>query len=196
MAFIDVSQLIMHYRYAALVPGVLLFGPATSIVAGFLIRTGYIDLLPTCLTLAGGELASDVVWYWLGRRYGHSFVGRFGRYFGINDETVSKAKRVFHLYHDWIIFISKLTAGFGFAPAIFFTAGLSHVPFRRYMVLNVAGQIVWTGGLLAVGYFLGHLYSQIGSTIEKVLSIGFILFVLVALFAFARFMRGRLERVQ
>lgn len=178
--------LLATYKYVIMAPAALLFGPIVSLASGFLVRLGVVALLPSCIALAAGELTGDVLWYWLGIRYGERFVGRFGHHFGITEERLTSAKELFHRYHDPIILISKLTAGFGFAPAIFFTAGLSRVHFGRYMALNIAGQIVWTTVLIALGYSIGHLYAQVGTVIGRVFFAAFVILVLAAVVAFAR----------
>ena len=191
MAFIEISQLIMQYRYVAMVPGALVFGPAISIVAGFLVRLGYIELIPAALALAAGELTGDIVWYWLGKRWGEPFALRYGRYVGISASSLSSVKTMYDRYHDIILFISKITSGFGFAPAVLFAAGIARVPFRRYMIFNMAGQVFFTGMLLALGYFFGHLYLQVTGVFEKILIFALAVAVLMLLVGFGRYLRSR-----
>jgi membrane protein DedA with SNARE-associated domain len=185
------TALILKYRYVILVPGAMTIGPLVSLVAGALIRFGTLDLAPTAACLMGAELFGDILWYWAGVHFGDSFVSRFGRFVGITAQRVASVKRLYHTHHDTIILVSKLTAGFGIAPAIFFTAGLSRVPFKRYMMLNVVGQIVWTSTMLAIGYFLGHYYLAFNSTLDRIFLIGTTLLVLAALFGFGRFLLNR-----
>ena len=64
------------------------------------------------------------------------------------------------------------------------TAGMVRIPFRRYITINIVGQFIWTGFLIGVGYFFGHLYAEIHSIIGKVfIGILFVLFI----FAFIRY---------
>ena len=188
-----IINLLLAYKYALMAPAAFLLGPTVSLLSGFLLRLGYVELVPTWLALAAGELLGDVLWYWLGRRYGDSFVAKFGRYVGITEHTLGSVKRMFNRYHDAIIFFSKLTAGFGLAPAIFFTAGLSRVSFRRYMALNVAGQILWTSGLLAAGFFAGNIFASVDSVFGKIFSAIVVVLVLLALFGFGTYLKKRAE---
>lgn len=186
--------LIAEYTYLIIAPAAMLLGPVVSLIAGVLLRLDAIALIPTCLALAAGELGADVLWYWIGRRYGDSFVGRFGRYFGITERSIASATELFNKHHDIIIFTSKLTAGLGFAMVVLFTAGLSKVPFRRYMMLNIAGQFLWTSGLLSIGYFLGHIYLKVENTFEKIALFALVALVLVSLFGFSRYLRGGVHK--
>ena len=184
------ASLVSEYSYFIMAPAIFIFGPIVSLAAGILLRLDVIHLVPTCLALAAGELTADVLWYWVGRRYGESFVGRFGRYFGITPASITYAKELFAKHHDVIIFTSKLTAGFGFAVLILFTAGLSRVPFRRYMMLNIAGQFLWTAGLLSIGYFLGHIFLKVNDVFEKMALIALVALILLSLLGFGRYLRG------
>ena len=176
-------------------PAVFLLGAPVGLVAGFLLRLDVLDVIPTCLALAVGELGADVMWYWLGFRYGETFVARFGRHFGITPSSIVYAKELYSRHHDIIIFTSKLTAGLGFATLILFTAGLSRVPFRRYMALNVAGQFLWTAGLLSVGYFLGHIIVDVSNVFEKMALIALLLVLVVSIFGFGKYLRSYFTNV-
>ena len=183
------TALLAKYTYVIMAPAAFALGPIVSLTAGVLLRLDIISLVPTCLAIAAGELGGDVLWYFLGRRYGELFAQRFGRYFGITDTSVSSVKRLFANHHDLILFTSKLTAGLGFAPVVLFTAGMSKIPFRRYMMLNISGQFLWTAGLLSIGYFLGHIYLKVGNIFEKTALLALAALLLLSLIGFAKYLR-------
>lgn len=189
----SVLQLLAQYRYEFLVPGALFIGPLVSLTAGVLIRLGVLDLSMTATVLMTTELLGDVFWYWVGNRWGDGFVRRFGRYVGITAELVARVRALYEIHHDKIIVISKLTAGFGFAPAIYFTAGLARVSFSRYMVINIGGQVVWTSAMLAIGYYLGHFYLQFNGALDRVFFIAFVLVIFGIMIGFGRYLWGKLS---
>lgn len=193
---LELMVLVAQYKYALMVPAVVIFGPTVSLVAGALLRLDVLSLLPTCIALAGGELGGDMLWYWLGKRYGDSFVQKFGKYVGISESRTLLVKSMYGKYQDSILFTSKLTAGFGFAPAVLFTAGFSEIPFGRYMAINVIGQVIWTTALLSIGYFLGHLYAQIGSIFEMSAFIALIIIFLAIFVGFNRYAQSALSGKQ
>ncbi len=190
----SVLQLLAQYKYEFLVPGALLIGPLISLTAGVLIRLGVMDLWTTAFILMATELLGDVFWYWVGDLWGEGFVRRVGHFIGITEARVHVIRRLFHVHHDKIIIISKLTAGFGFAPAIYFTAGLSHVPFRRYMGINIAGQIVWTSAMLGTGYYLGHFYLQVNGALERMFFIAGVVVMFAAVAGAGQYLWSRLMR--
>src|SRR3989344_2863271 len=94
------AELITEYTYLIMAPAIFVFGPLVSLAAGVLLRLDVVSLVPTCLALATGELFSDVLWYWVGRKYGESFVARYGRFVGITRRSVTAAKTLFSTHHD------------------------------------------------------------------------------------------------
>lgn len=185
------AELITEYSYFIIAPAVFVLGPMVSLLAGVLLRLEVISLVPTVLALAAGELAADILWYWLGYRYGDSFVRRYGRYFGITFSSVAYAKDLFTHYHDLIIFSSKITSGLGFGAVIMFTAGLSRVPFRRYMMLNIVGQFLWTAAMLSIGYFLGHIFLKVNDVFEKMALFALVVILFISIVGFSRYIRSQ-----
>jgi membrane-associated protein len=166
-------------------------GPIISLIGGFLLKAGVLYFLPTYLCLMAGELVGDVMWYWLGYRWGHPFIKYFGKYFSIDIKKVEAMKKVFQKYHNSILLASKLTTGLGFAPLVLFTAGLSKVSFRRYMALNGFGQIFWSAGLILVGFALGNLYIAVGAKLDLLSIIATSIVIFLLFLGFGKYL-GRL----
>jgi membrane protein DedA with SNARE-associated domain len=187
---IDLMALLLEYKYVVMAPAAAILGPSVSLVAGVLLRLEVLALAPTVLALAIGELSADIVWYWLGKKYGESFVHKYGKFVHVSKASIERAKALFSRHSDVIIFTTKLTAGLGFGIPVMFTAGLTGVPFKRYMMLNIAGQFVWTTGLLSIGYFLGHIYVDIGNVFEKMALVALLIVIVLSLFGFAKYLRS------
>lgn len=175
---------IIKYKYLILIPAGFLEGHIVSLIAGFLSHLGYLHPILAGLCIATGNLLGDIALYWLGYHKGEAFIRRKGSYLGITEPLVEKGRILFHKHKGWILMISKLTNGFGFAIAILFSAGVAHIPFRTFMLWNVIGEFLWTGLLISIGYFFGTLYTTVGSLITKV-SIG-VVFAVILVFLFIR----------
>jgi membrane-associated protein len=188
------TALIAQYRYVFLVPAALVWGMLVCMLAGVAVRVGTLELVPAYAAVMAGELTGDMIWYWIGYRWGEGFARRFGRYVGIDRRHIEKAKELFERYNQRILISSKLTTGFGFAIPILFTAGMSRMSFWAYMRANIFGQFFWSGGLIAVGYFFGDLYLRVNNVFEKmtVVSVAFILIVLGL--GFAKYVGHRMLR--
>ena len=160
--------LLIQYRYLILLPIAIVEGPIVTIIAGFLCFQGHLSILPVYGIVILGDLIGDVLWYYVGYWYGYRFVKKYGKRFGLQEEKIHILEEKFHKYKHPILFFSKITNGLGFALAVLFTAGLVKIPFWRFMTINFFGQFIWSGALLAIGYFFGNVYSTVSSIQEKI----------------------------
>ena len=79
--------------------------------------------------------------------------------------------------------------GFGFAVATLFTAGLVKVDFKKYALFNFLGGFIWTGFLLAAGYFFGNLYAYLNTGFKVVFIIALAAFISAALYGGGRYFK-------
>ena len=147
--------LLLTYRYAVMVPLVFFAQPLTGVVGGVLSRLGFFDVWGVYATIMLTALVGDIMWYWIGRRYGDRMMNSWaGRFFGISKKHVHMTERLFRRYHTPILLASKILNGLGFAIVVLFTAGMSRVPFWRYLFINAIGEAIWSGMIVATGYFV------------------------------------------
>ena len=182
----NIFNSLSYYRYVFLFFGALFEGPILMVASGMFLKLGLLYFWPTYLCLMLGDLVADLSWYWVGYYGGNAFVVRWGKYFSLTPDVVEKLEEFFKKHQDKILFFSKITMGFGFAVATLFTAGLVKVPFKKYALFNFLGGFIWTGILLAVGYFFGNLYN----VLNKGFRVAFVIF-LVALVVGALYGGGK-----
>ena len=190
------EALLAHYEYAAIVPLALVAQPFVAMAGGLLARLGVLDVWALYLCLVVTAVSGDVGWYWIGRKFGERFAQRFGRYFDITDENVERVKQIFNKYHAPILLVSKVTNGLGFANVVLFTAGLSRVPFGRYLTCNIIGESVWSAMMVAIGYYFGELYLRVNDTLGRITLATFCILLVAAAVAFLRrFYRSVINRI-
>ena len=71
-------------------------------------------------------------------------------------------------------------------------AGMTRIPFGKYIAINFLGQFFWTGILLGVGYFLGDLYTQASSIFGKMSIFALFVLVLLALNGYRKYMSNKI----
>ncbi len=185
-----------HHAY--LVYGIIIVlacaeGPILSMIFGVLIKLGDFGFLPVYASLMVGDLIGDAVWYYIGHRWGHAFIKRFGKYFSVTEEGVAKVTRIFHKYRHRILFISKISNGFGFALVTLMTAGMVKIPFWRYLSINVVGQFIWTGLLIGVGYFFGNLYLGVSSLLGRMSVVAAFILVFWAFMGYKKYLKTKAD---
>lgn len=171
--FKNILDGLSYYRYAVAFFLAIFEGPMAMVAAGILLRLNFFYFWPIYLSLMLGDFVADLGWYAVGRFGGRKFVERFGKYFSLTSNVLQKIEHFFHKHQDKILIISKLTMGFGFAVATLFTAGMVRVSFKKYVLFNFLGGFIWTGLLIATGYFFGQLYTLIGKSFRA----GFLVFL-------------------
>jgi membrane protein DedA with SNARE-associated domain len=184
---------LLAFRYPIAYPLAIVEGPVVMMLSGFLVRIGFFSFWPIYLILMAGDLTGDVLWYFLGRHGARSFVDKYGRFFSISEENIEKAEQFFQDHPVKILFFSKITMGFGFALATLIAAGAARVPFKKYFIINFCGQFVWTGALIAVGYFLGHLYVLVDKSLRWAFIAALIVIAAFAAYGFGKFLRNKMR---
>jgi membrane protein DedA with SNARE-associated domain len=183
---------LITYRYILIIPLTIVEGPIVMILCGFLLHLGKFDIIPLYVALTIGDLIGDVGWYCVGRFGGAPFIKKFGRFFSITEQALERVTNLFHKHHNKILFISKITMGFGFALVTLITAGIAKVPFKKYMILNVSGQLIWTAILLGIGYLFGNIYTTIDASFRNIALVGLIIIAILLVYGFGRYVSKRL----
>ncbi len=137
---------------------------------------------PYLLTLAGyaGTVAGDIVSYGIGKKVGGRLLEskRWGKGLTTVGERVRKEPALLMFCH----FGSYLRM---FVPM---TAGISGVPFRRWLLLDASGAALWVVSYVAVGYFL-----SLSGALASGKTIGAVIVTLVLGFIGLRYVRAALR---
>ncbi len=180
------------WRYPLLIAGAIIEGPVIMVASGIMLRTGIFALVPLFLALVIGDLLADIFWYFVGYYFAEPLIRRYGHFFGLTPEKFVVAKELFRRYEAKILFISKVTIGFGMALATVIAAGATRVPFRTYMLLNFLGEVILVSGLLAIGYFFGEVYTRISGDLKIVFVISVIVLVGAATYGLSRYFKNKI----
>ncbi len=136
--------------------------------------------LPAVLAAAiTGAILGDTIGYWIGHRYGRRLLsGRVGRL--VRQEHRERAERYLTQRGGRAVFLGRFTAALRvMIPGL---AGMARMPYRTFLVFNVAGGAVWATGMVLLGYLAGaswqkaaHWASRVGLTLLALIVVGFVL---------------------
>ncbi len=118
-------------------------------------------------------IAGDTVGYWTGRRLGRPWLdGWAGRRGERMAARLREAEAFYERWGQWAVVIARFIPWVRtFTPIL---AGVSQMPYRRFLAANVAGALCWGAGLV----YLGHLaYSipwvkALGYTVAAIAIVG------------------------
>jgi len=182
---------IAEYRYVILFPLTILEGPVVMMLAGFLLRIGMFDFLPLYAVLMAGDLTADIGWYWVGRQAARPLIKKFGHLLSISEELLNKTEEAFHKHQNKILFLSKITMGFGFALVVLITAGMVRVPFKKYLIFNAVGQFFWTGILIMIGYAFGNVYLVVDEGLRALTLFAFVTIIFGVMYGLSKYLRTK-----
>lgn len=189
--FATLATTFVAYKYPLLFIGSIFEGPIVMVASGVLLHLPNFYLLPIYFTLLFGDLTADILWYTVGRNLAAPLVAKYGYIFGVSVERFEKMKTVFRRHDFKILFISKITMGFGFAIGTIAAAGAAHVPFKKFVVFNLLGGFIWTSMLIALGYFLGQLYGVIADGFKLMFIFASCVILISMLYGFMSFVKSK-----
>ncbi|HEY2044469.1 MAG TPA: VTT domain-containing protein [Jatrophihabitans sp.] len=151
--------LIIIFAECGLLVGFFLPGDTLLFSAGLLlaINDPQINLpgLPTMLiALPIAAIAGNAVGYWIGYSAGPKVFDRpESRMF--KPEYVTRSHDFFERFGSAAIILARFVPIIRTVATVM--AGVSKMSFRRYLLYSIIGGIVWTDGVLLLGYWLGHI---------------------------------------
>lgn len=157
--------------------------------AGFTASKGQLLLSGVIIAGSFGSLLAAALLYWVGRKIPNqsifNWVDRYGKYLFIKSEDVKKALDWFEKYGHRVVFFGRMVPAV--RSLISIPAGMSHMPFWKFMLFSSVGTIIWTTFLACVGYYFGNnieLMQQIFSRVGYVIIV--IVLILVAYFFYKK----------
>jgi membrane-associated protein len=172
----QIFSLLYTYSYLILFPLVVVEGPIVTIISGFLISLGFMDFLPTYLTVVTGDIAGDILYYAAGKWWLNKTYRKFLRFFNIKPKFLAKIENLLRTKTAPMLFFGKLSHAVG--GVILFAAGLSGVPFKKFFKYNFLATLPKSVILLAVGYFFGSTITNFRKAVNFTV-LGLFIFTLV-----------------
>jgi membrane protein DedA with SNARE-associated domain len=156
--------------------GLLVPGESLVLASGFFAHLGILEVVPLMVATGTGALVGDNIGYYLGSRLGREWLLRRGSRFGIRKRGLAKVERFFQRQGPKAVFFGRFV---GFARALVpFVAGASGMPWRKFVVYDALGAVLWTIGFVSLGYAFGASWRIAEQWIGRS---GLILAVIVAL---------------
>ena len=171
--------------------GLLVPGESLVLASGFFAHQGILELDAVMAAAGLGAVAGDNVGYWLGARLGREWLLRKGSRFGLRQKRLAQVERFFQRQGPKAVFIGRFV---GFARALVpFVAGASRMPYRKFVLYDALGAILWTVAFVNLGYGLGASWRVAEKWISRT---GLILGALVGLGLLVLWLRRRRLRAR
>lgn len=158
----DLVQTIQTIGYAGLFGVIfaesgLFFGfffPGDSLLftAGFLASQGFFDEKILIPLFAVAAIVGDSAGYWTGAKSGKWLMRRKDSFF-FKKAYIMRAQHFYDKHGGKTLILARFVPAVRtFVPIV---AGMAGMEYKRFLVFNIIGGILWGAGLSAAGYFLG-----------------------------------------
>jgi membrane-associated protein len=148
---------LLVFGEAALFIGFILPGETSVIVAGVIASKGHVNIAVLCALVVVAAIVGDSVGYAIGHRYGEQLL----KLPVIRHRQVALARALEGLRQRGpiYVFVGRFTA---FLRAVMpGLAGMSKMHYRRFLVANSLGGLIWGVGYALLGYFAGSALARI-----------------------------------
>lgn len=139
-------------------------------LAGYLATRGTMTFAGVVLAGTVGSVLGALLWYWIGLRIGAArlkrLAARHGRWLTIAPEDVDAASAWFARHGPAAVFLGRMVPGV--RTLISVPAGVARMPLAPFLLYTTAGSLLWSGGLAALGWWLGAQHERVQGWIEPV----------------------------
>jgi membrane protein DedA with SNARE-associated domain len=181
---VQLFQWLLNYRYAILMPVMIFEGPIATVIAGFLVAGGYMNMFVVLGMAIMGDFIGDIGYYAIGH-FGRQRFLRNGTFLKINKERMALLEDHYRNHPVKTFLFGKWTQSAGFAVLI--AAGLASFPFGRFVFWNVLGSLPKIVLFAVVGYYFGENYAMIDRMLKDIgIGITVLLIVSIGIFYFYR----------
>jgi membrane protein DedA with SNARE-associated domain len=134
--------------------GVPLPGETALIAAAILAERGHYSIVAVIVVAAAAAIAGDNVGYWIGRKGGRALLRRAPVIHRYAERALPPSERFFRRHGAKTVFFGRFIAILRVTAA--WVAGISRMPWWRFLLWNAAGGIVWAALVAVVAYVFGR----------------------------------------
>ena len=176
---LDYGLVLLFVLVALESTGVPLPGETALIAASVLASQGHYSIVAVIVVAAAGAIVGDNAGYWIGRKGGRALLRRIPYLRDYFARILPPAERFFERHGAKAVFFGRFVSILRVTAA--WLAGISHMPWWRFLFWNAAGGVVWATAFGVVAYYSGRaaadainhygLYAGIGLAVLIVIAV-------------------------
>lgn len=194
----DLTHLLMTYGYLAVLvlvglesTGIPLPGETMLLTAAIYAGTTHqLHIALIIAAAAAGAILGDNLGWWVGREGGYRLLRRYGTYVRLDTRRLKLGQYLFRRYGGQVVFFGRFVAVLRTFAA--FLAGANRMPWRRFLLFNAAGGILWATLFGMGGFLLGKEIHRLAGPVRIVA----VVLAVLATIAFLLFLRRNESRLE
>jgi len=130
-------------------------GETVLILASIFAGTKHdLNIFSVVFTAAAAAIVGQMIGYVIGREFGYWLLLRYGPYLRITESRIKLGEYLFLRHGSKIIIIARFVPFLRALAGIL--AGANRMPWRQFMLANVAGAVIWASFFGFAAYMLGR----------------------------------------
>jgi membrane protein DedA with SNARE-associated domain len=193
------TDLIERYGYFAVALlvtleglGLPLPGETAVVTAAAFAARGSLSLVGVVVATTIGTVLGGSGGYWIGRLGGRGLLVRHGHWVRLNADRLARTEAYFKRHGAKTIFFARFVALLRIFGSLM--AGVCHMPFPTFSVVNFTGGLLWAATFSGVGFLFGKNLSKLDDYLAEI-SVVLSVLVVVAFLVY-RWREKRLSRVE
>lgn len=145
--------------------GFLIPGEIAVVIGGFLAFNKTVPLYAVLIAAILGAVIGDSIGYSVGKRWGDRLLTRLPARF-VKPEHIGQGKELIHRLGGKAVFAGRFAAALrALIPGL---CGVAQMPYRKFLVWNVAGGALWATGFVYLGYAAGNAWHRVEHAASQV----------------------------
>ncbi len=118
---------------------------------------------------AAAAILGDTAGYWIGDKGGYRLLRRYGHYVRFDEPKIKVARYLFARHGGKVVFFGRFVSVLRTYAA--FLAGTTRMRYRRFLVFNAAGAIIWSALYSFLAYFAGGFFARFSTPVNIALAV-------------------------
>jgi membrane protein DedA with SNARE-associated domain len=164
----------------------------TALIAAAILATPsqhHYSIVSVIVVAAAGAIVGDNVGYWLGREGGRALLERWSFTERYAAKALPPAERFFKKHGAKTVFFGRFIAFLRVSSA--WLAGISRMPWWRFLLWNAAGGILWATGVSLLAYQFGKSAADAVSR-YGLYGVAALVVIVLSVFIIVRLLRKRM----
>jgi membrane protein DedA with SNARE-associated domain len=183
----NIDHLVHSYGYLAVFVlvaveslGIPLPGETALIAAGaYAGQTHRLNVVLIFAVASAAAIVGDNIGFWIGAKGGYPLARRFGHYIRLDERKLKVARYLFARQGTTVVFFGRFVSILRTYAA--FLAGTSRMVWRRFLVANASGGIVWAGIYTLLAYFAGNTLRRVSGTVDIVVGVVAVVVIVIVI---------------
>jgi membrane protein DedA with SNARE-associated domain len=193
----SLQELLQSWGYVVIFTGMLLEnagvpipGETLALLGGYSAGSGQLQVWGVLLAAGGGAILGDNLGYWIGRRAGWPLILQVGRALGQSPAQMEQLRDRFQRHAGKSVLLGRFVALLRVVAGPM--AGAVRMPYRRFLICNAAGAILWACTMVSLAW-LGGRWIPLATMVKGVVQFGIGALVVLVLVLLIPRLLARLE---